>query len=197
MLNKFAERWFTRSSHSLETLFHDGAPDYEHCPETLDFHFTPVGQMLTSYPKEFKTRLEIYRHLAEKNLLRNDDYIAVTTEHLKDIEQLAMASFRKGKIGKLVWAWGLGEIRTVGRVAQRNNINDGNLITIHNHRGQFSPQEIKAFLRYAEKLIPGINGSPRDLQKALRLLRGNRLLDLVDEEGGTAVLADDGDGFSN
>lgn len=40
------------------------------------------------------------------------------------------------------------------------------------HRCRFSPQEIKAFLAYVEKLIPGINGNPRDLQRALKRLRG-------------------------
>ncbi len=35
------------------------------------------------------------------------------------------------------------------------------------HRCRFSPQEIKAFLRYVEKLLPGMNGRPCELEKAL------------------------------
>lgn len=35
------------------------------------------------------------------------------------------------------------------------------------HRNRFSPQELKAFWAYVEKLVPGINGRPRDFEEAL------------------------------
>lgn len=50
------------------------------------------------------------------------------------------------------------------------------------HRNQLTPREVKSCLRYVEKLIPGINGVPRNSEQKTKLLQSALLFEHKNHE---------------
>lgn len=134
LIGSITERSLAHLPKDLSLLFQEGTPHIENCPETLDFRFTHIGHVLSKYPVEAQTQTKAFKVLAQKNLLFKGS-VSIPPDHVDDVEHLLIAQLRGKQLGKDYWSWGIKRVPSVIDFAERHDIHDGNILTIHNHLG--------------------------------------------------------------